>query len=88
MDGYYGTGQSEGDQKRTLTLSNGEIIWDLSGNVNERVLDLIEGNQPGIIDEASYSFKDWQDVNNGIIPTINPFPENAYPGAALWDASS
>lgn len=33
-DGYYGTGDAIGsDQRRTMYLSNGEIIWDFSGNV-------------------------------------------------------
>jgi prepilin-type N-terminal cleavage/methylation domain-containing protein len=36
-DGYFGTGQSSGGQKRTLTLSNNQIIWDISGNLIERV---------------------------------------------------
>lgn len=36
-DPYGGTGQTSGTQKRTHTLSNGEIIWDLSGNAREIV---------------------------------------------------
>jgi hypothetical protein len=33
-DGYFGTGNSSpSNQRRTLTLSNGEVIWDLAGNV-------------------------------------------------------
>jgi len=33
-DGYYGTGQTTpSNQRRTLTLSNGKVIWDLAGNV-------------------------------------------------------
>jgi len=36
---YYGTGNAAGtDQKRTLRLSNDEIIWDFSGNVYESTL--------------------------------------------------
>ncbi|MFA5080690.1 MAG: hypothetical protein WC472_03675, partial [Candidatus Paceibacterota bacterium] len=35
-DPYYGTGQaSPSEQRRTLTLTNGQIIWDLAGNVFE-----------------------------------------------------
>lgn len=44
--GYSGTGNnssqsygSGGEQKRTHTLSNGEVIWDLAGNVWEFTLD-------------------------------------------------
>jgi hypothetical protein len=35
-DPYYGTGQSSpSEQRRTLTLANGQTIWDLAGNVYE-----------------------------------------------------
>ena len=34
-NGYYLTGQTTGNQRRTLTLTNGEVIWDLAGNVWE-----------------------------------------------------
>lgn len=33
--GYTNTGQSSGNQKRTLTLSNGAVLWDIPGNVWE-----------------------------------------------------
>ena len=37
-DPYYGTNNvSPSNQKRTLTLSNGNVIWDLAGNVWEHV---------------------------------------------------
>ncbi len=37
-DGYYQTGNSSpSNQRRTLTLSNGSVIWDLPGNVWEHV---------------------------------------------------
>jgi prepilin-type N-terminal cleavage/methylation domain-containing protein len=37
-DPYYGTGQSSpSEQRRTLTLSNGQTIWDIAGNVWEWV---------------------------------------------------
>lgn len=39
-DGYYLTGNSESngkDQRRTLYLSNGEVIWDMNGNLAEYV---------------------------------------------------
>ena len=34
-DPYDQTGQSSGEQRRTLNLANGNVIWDLSGNVWE-----------------------------------------------------
>jgi formylglycine-generating enzyme required for sulfatase activity len=43
-NGYIGTGQSGFSiEKRTHTLSNGEIIWDLGGNVWEWTNDTIMG---------------------------------------------
>ena len=36
-NGYFGTGQSSGNQRRTFALSNGQTIWDLAGNVWEHV---------------------------------------------------
>jgi prepilin-type N-terminal cleavage/methylation domain-containing protein len=47
-NGYIGTGQSGFSiEKRTHTLSNGEIIWDLGGNVWEWTNDSILGkDQP------------------------------------------
>ncbi|MDD4439900.1 MAG: hypothetical protein PHS04_17990 [Tissierellia bacterium] len=43
-DPYYGTGQTTGEQKRTHTLSNGEVIWDFAGNVWDWVDDKIQCN--------------------------------------------
>ena len=42
-EGYEGTGNSSPSQeKRTFALSNGEVIWDLSGNVYEWNQDTIK----------------------------------------------
>ncbi len=41
-NGYAGTGQTSGNQRRTLTLTNGEVIWDLAGNVWQWTSDTIE----------------------------------------------
>lgn len=38
-DPFNGTGQTNGDQKRTHVLSNNQTIWDFSGNVWEWVKD-------------------------------------------------
>jgi len=54
-DGYLGTGQSSGNQRRTLFLSNGQVIWDFSGNVIQWCSTTIQGqNQPdGFNDNGS-----------------------------------
>lgn len=41
-NGYAGTGQTSGNQRRTLTLTNGEVIWDLAGNVWQWTSDTIQ----------------------------------------------
>ena len=36
-DGYYGETNTGGNQRRTYTLSNGSVIWDMSGNIWQHV---------------------------------------------------
>ena len=78
-DGYYGTGNTTGsNQRRTLTLSNGEVIWDLSGNVYEWTNATIGANlQPGLIDEVAYVWKQW---NDGSL-LMNGLPANSQPAS-------
>ncbi|HUY69630.1 MAG TPA: SUMF1/EgtB/PvdO family nonheme iron enzyme, partial [Candidatus Tyrphobacter sp.] len=45
--GYYHETNTGGNQRRTLTLSNGNVVWDLAGNVWEWTNDTIAGtNEP------------------------------------------
>ncbi len=87
--GYTGTGNSSGKQRRTLTLSNGEIIWDLAGNLTEWTSTTIAGGQqPGPASESSYAIKQWTNATiqwNGLPSTSRP---SALPGqAATWSSS-
>ena len=81
-DGYFSTGNdlSNGkNQRRTLALSNGEVIWDLSGNVSEwttgrgglTALDKLPGNSSS----SAWLYVEW---NNPLMVignlSINPIP--------------
>lgn len=64
-NGYIGTEQSGFSiERRTHTLSNGEIIWDLSGNVWEWTNDTIQGqNKPN--NSSGNSWQQWSVFNTG-----------------------
>lgn len=77
-DGYYGETNKGGNQKRTLTLTNGEVIWDLAGNVNEWTTGVIaSGQQPGVIGDTGYVSREWTDIT---APLQNGLPSNVMPG--------
>ncbi len=95
-NGYYGTNNSASDvsvtggmvgksQRRTLTLTNGEVIWDLAGNVWERTNATIpSGGQPGVSTDSGYVSREYTDS------TIvwNGFPATSRPGAISSQAAS
>lgn len=86
---YYLTGDSPpSNQRRTLTLTNGAIIWDFSGNVWEWTSGQTTGNQPGITGESAYAWKDWDAVNASGNLTTNTSPSFNNPSAASWNATN
>src|SRR5680860_609485 len=87
-DGYSDTGNVSGNQKRTLTLSNGEVIWDLAGNVWEWTLGTISTVEPGVTG-SGYATRDWNSITNQgtILPNPNPI-NTGISGANVWDANS
>lgn len=75
--GYEGTGNGSSngqEQRRTFTLSNGEVIWDLAGNVTEFTDKTITGSQPGV---APSGFREW----NSIITNIGTMEYKSTPGS-------
>lgn len=84
-DGYNGTGQTAGEQRRTLTLTNGEVIWDLAGNVWEWTSATTEGgNQPGA---SGYAWRQWNALAVPGSLNPNPYPAYANAAAAGWNSS-
>jgi prepilin-type N-terminal cleavage/methylation domain-containing protein len=88
-DGFVNTGNVSGNQRRTFTLTNGEVIWDFSGNAQEWVNATIAGGaQPGLVGDASATTKQYNDVSllwNGL-PSIAQ-PANVYSGAGSWSST-
>jgi prepilin-type N-terminal cleavage/methylation domain-containing protein len=78
-DGYNGTGNTTGsNQRRTLTLTNGEVIWDFPGNVWEWTNATIAGGQqPGLSGEAAFAWKQW--TNGSLL--MNGLPVLSRPSA-------
>lgn len=84
-DSYMGTENSKNSsQKRTLKLTNGETIWDFSGNVAEWTDGQITGGQPGTGGEKFFSWKEWNLIDfNGYLP-VNPFPSYINKKGGSW----
>jgi len=62
--GYEGTGNSGFSiERRTHTLSNGETIWDMSGNVTEWTSDTILGNQKPN-NSSGALWQEWTAISN------------------------
>lgn len=88
-EGYYGTSDSSpSNQRRTLTLSNGEVIWDIAGNAWEWTSGQSVGGQPGLISDASYTWKEWKNANvtGNLFP--NTFPSFGTSVASGWDSTN
>jgi hypothetical protein len=89
--GYYGETNTGGDQRRTLTLTNGQVIWDFAGNVWEWTQGTITGNQPGSTSDTGYAWHEWTDAlsvpfaRSGL-PTAS-LPSAISPTAATWNSN-
>lgn len=77
LDGYINTGQTTpSNQRRTHSFTNGEVIWDYSGNLWEV---LYEAQNVGGNDE-------WTEYTNGL---TNPFSPTAITGTAkTWTSAN
>ena len=85
--GYYGESVSSGPQRRTLTLSNGAVIWDLAGNVWEWTSGTLTTGQPGVIG-AGIDWREWTAVTAPGTLSPNVFPSGTgIAGASTWNSS-
>lgn len=91
-NGYYGTGNSDTDttvtngmigksQRRTLTLTNGEVIWDLAGDVQEWTSGTTTTGQPGA---SGWTYREWNALSVPGSLSPSPYPSTANPSAASW----
>jgi prepilin-type N-terminal cleavage/methylation domain-containing protein len=79
-----------GVHKRALTLSNGEVIWDLAGNVWEWTSGTVQSPavQPGVTG-AGYNWREWNTVTNPGTISPNPSPATTgIAGASTWTSSN
>jgi prepilin-type N-terminal cleavage/methylation domain-containing protein len=89
-DPYSGTGNVSGNQKRTLTLTNGEVIWDLAGNVWEWTSGTVQSPtvQPGITGTGG-NWREWNVVSNPGTIVPNPSAANTgITGANNWTTAN
>jgi len=86
-NGYSGETNQGGNQRRTLTLTNGQVIWDLAGNVYEWTSGTTAGAQPGN-SGGGYAFREFTDTltTHGTL-SPDPFPATTgLAGASGWNS--
>jgi prepilin-type N-terminal cleavage/methylation domain-containing protein len=83
-NGYYGTGNSSpSNQRRTLALSNGEVIWDLAGNAWEWT----SGTFSGVFPTPANVWTEWSNgslVMNDL--SVYSRPSYGVPAAVAWNS--
>lgn len=89
-NGYYLTNNASGNQRRTLTLSNGEVIWDLAGNVYDWTSGTTQSPEikPGITG-AGYAYREWTDITNLGTLAVNASPlGTGIANASTWNSTN
>lgn len=89
-DGYINTGNAApSGQRRTLTLTNGEVIWDFAGDVWEWTDQTTTGagNQPGAPSGAGYSYREWNVSNIQMGSFSYARPSFGTPAASGWTST-
>lgn len=79
---YSGTGNdTPSNQRRTLTLSNGEVIWDFAGNAFEWTNATLTGTQPGA---AGWAYREYNNPGDSKGSISTAFPSFGTPAASGW----
>lgn len=89
-DGYSGTGQASGTQKRTLTLTNGEVIWDISGNVHEYTNSSVQTPvvQPGVAG-GGFAWRRFSAVTTAGSLPVSVLPSSTgISGSSSWSSTN
>lgn len=98
-EGLYGITDGTGDNtisnnRRTLTLTNGEVIWDLSGNVFEWTDQVQTVTGVGAAGDAGFAWREWSYASLllGNLPVVSrPSTLATLPGLAnitSWNSSN
>lgn len=90
-NGYYNTSNvAPSNQRRTLTLSNGQVIWDLAGNVDEWTSGTTQSPivQPGISGGGG-DWREWTAITNPgtLSPSASP-STTGISGAGSWNSGN
>jgi len=86
LAGSTSTHQSTFTYLRPLTLSNGQIIWDMAGNVYEWTNDTIVGTNKPVGSGGTSAWSEWPTV---LTYSAGPIPneQTAGPYTASWDSA-
>jgi hypothetical protein len=88
--GYYGE-TNQGNQRRTLTLTNGQVIWDMAGNLWEWTNGVTNGTtaqQPGI-SGGGWNWREWTAITTHGTLSPDPFPgTTGISSANGWNSSN
>lgn len=95
-DGYFGTSDSAATnvaarQRRTLTLNNGQVIWDLGGNVWEFTDNVSDATTPppGLASDVfnTFTYKEWTAPSVLAGGFASSFPAYGNPAATSWNST-
>jgi prepilin-type N-terminal cleavage/methylation domain-containing protein len=84
---YAGETNTGGNQRRTLTLTNGQVIWDFAGNVWQWTTGQTSNGQPGVPGNG-YAWYEWTAISSKGNLSVNPAPTGTgILGSNIWNSS-